>query len=337
MSVEPAGTAGLGHSGSPRIGYRRRVKRMTWVPVVVALGLMIGGASWSLAGVSAATGVREARAVSAGGQGYEVMLVAPVQGGLLGWCMTYQSPGRIGGKCPVIPAAGRPILAESFGFSPSPPVTEVVAVTTGQVASVSVGGARSSVPTRAEPGLPYGFRAAFVEVPGPAPSPESRPRMTALDSNGQPIPVAGQPVTPSQYGLESSSWRRPARPPHGTCRLVAAPLPGLVAEGGRVVLRLRSFTGLIGRPFLSCIDTEYRLNNQPLDAGVILDATHPGAAPAPLPGMRPVHSHHGVFQAPGWSGKLVGRRIRGAWLLVEGGGLSQRLTVLEHLRATVSA
>jgi hypothetical protein len=310
---------------------------MTWVPAAVALGLMIGGASWSLAGVSAAAGARTAHAVSAGSQGYEVMLVAPVQGGLVGWCMTYQSPGRTGGKCPVIAATGRPILAESFGFSPSPPVTEVVAVTTGQVASVSVPGARSSVATRAEPGLPYGFRAAFVEVPGTAPSPEGRPRMTALDSSGQPIPVAGQPLTPSQYGLESSPWRRPAHAPHGVCTLSAAPLPGLVAEGGRVALRLRSFTGIIGRPFLSCIDTEYRLGNQPLDAGVILDATHPGVAPAPLPGMRPVRAHHGIFQAPGWNGQLVGRRIRGAWLLVEGGGLSQRLTVLQRLHATVSS
>ena len=64
-----------------------------------------------------------------------------------------------------------------------------------------------------------------------AASPESRPPMTALDSSGQPIPVSGQPVTPSQYGLESSPWRRPAHAPHGACGLSAAPLPGTRRRG----------------------------------------------------------------------------------------------------------
>jgi hypothetical protein len=101
---------------------------------------------------------------------------------------------------------------------------------------------------------------------------------------------------------------------------------------------LRSFTGLIGRPFLSCVDTQYELNGSLLDAGVLLDATHPGVAPAALPGMRPVAGHGGVVQAPGWDGKLVGLRTGHAWLLVEGGSsLQQRLTVLEHLRAAVHA
>ncbi len=102
------------------------------------------------------------------------------------------------------------------------------------------------------------------------------------------------------------------------------------------MLRLEAFTGLIGRPFLSCADTEYDLDSSPLDAGVVLDATHPGTAPAPLPGMTGVQGHSGIFRAPGWDGPITGRRIHGAWLLVEGGSSAQqRLTVLEHLRASV--
>ena len=302
--------------------------------VVVGVGSVISATSWSNADTLSRASVREAASVSGGAQAYQLQLVAPVQGGLVGWCMTYATPHRSGGKCPVLPSTGRPIVAETWSSSSAPPITEGVALTTSQVTAVSVPGT-PSVLTRAA-GLPYGLRAAYVEIPGQQPVREHPPRLTPLAVNGQPIAQPGPLPTPSAYGLQSKPWRRPAHAPRGVCAMSATPLPGLVAEAGRVVQRLGSFTGVIGRPFLSCVDIEYQLNGSPLDAGVVLDATHPGVAPAALPNMRAVPGRQGIFQAPGWNGRLVGRRTAHAWLLVEGGSsLQQRLTVLEHLRASV--
>jgi hypothetical protein len=52
--------------------------------------------------------------------------------------------------------------------------------------------------------------------------------------------------------------------------------------------------------------------------------------------MQPLSGHPGISQAPGTEGEIVARRIPGAWLaVVKGQGLAQRLTLLEHLSATV--
>lgn len=278
-----------------------------------------------------------AAATSAGTQGFGLQLVVPVQGGLVGWCMVYQTPNRSGAKCPVVPSNDRPIVTESWNYDARPDITEAVALTTSSVNSVSVPGGPSSVLTHTEAGLPYGLRAAFVEIPGGSAA-EHRPLLTPLSAGGQPVTGLPPTSTPAGYFLQSRAWRRPGHAPRGACAISATPLPGLVAQSGRVVLRVQPFTGLIGRPFLSCVDTQFALNSSPLDAGVVLDATHPGTAPAALPNMKPLPAHSGVFQALGWDGRLLGRRTHNAWLVVEGGSsVQQRLTVLEHLRASVHA
>lgn len=278
-----------------------------------------------------------AAATSAGTPGYGVQLVVPVQGGLVGWCMTYQTPNRSGAKCPVVPSSDRPIVAESWAYDSHADVTEAVVLTTSAVNAVSVPGGPSSVLTHTEAGLPYGLRAAFAEIPGGSAA-ERRPLLTALSAGGQPIAGLAPTTTPAGYYLQSRAWQRPGNAPHGACAISATPLSGLVAESGRVVTHLVAFSGLIGRPFVSCVDTEFSLNSSPLDAGVVLDATHPGTAPAALPEMKPLPGHSGVFQAPGWDGRLLGRRTQNAWLVVEGGSsVQQRLTVLEHLHASVKA
>lgn len=302
--------------------------------MVAAVGCVMAGASLSYARASPAASAGPPAATSAGDEGFSVQLVVPIQGGLVGWCETYQTPNRSGGKCPVVPTSSRPIVTESWSYDPHPDITEAVVLTTGAVSAVSAPGGGASVATRAEAGLPYGLRAAFLEIPGAEPG-EHR-TLTPLAAGGQPIAGLPPSSTPAGYGLQSHAWQRPAHPPRGLCGLSASSLPGLTAESGRVVLHLESFTGLIGRPFLSCADTEYQLDGSPLDAGVVLDATHPGTAPAPLPGMTGLQGHAGIFQAPGWNGRITGRRIRGAWLVVEGGSSpQQRLSVLEHLHAGV--
>jgi hypothetical protein len=75
-----------------------------------------------------------------------------------------------------------------------------------------------------------------------------------------------------------------------------------------------------------------------LTAAVLLDASHPGATPSPLPGVQPLAGHPGIFEAPGAEGELAARRIPGAWLVVEEEdriGLRVPVELLEDLHATV--
>ena len=92
----------------------------------------------------------------------------------------------------------------------------------------------------------------------------------------------------------------------------------------------------VGQEFVSCISTNYSLNNWPISAAVLINATHPGATPGPLLAMQPAANHPGIFAGPGVGGATIARRINGGWLLVAGGkGLQQRLSLLDHLGATV--
>jgi hypothetical protein len=71
---------------------------------------------------------------------------------------------------------------------------------------------------------------------------------------------------------------------------------------------------------------------------VLLNASHPGATPPPLPGMKPLAEHRGIFYAPGCEGETAALRIPGAWLVVEEEddiGLKVPVELLKSLRATI--
>src|SRR5271154_4781574 len=114
------------------------------MPLLAALMVTIGCGTGAALSTAAAT--------SAGTQGYGLQLVVPVQGGLVGWCMIYQTPNRSGAKCPVVPSSDRPIVAESWAYDSHPDVTEAIALTTSAVNAVSVPGGPSSVLTHSEAG-----------------------------------------------------------------------------------------------------------------------------------------------------------------------------------------
>ncbi|MFZ2050703.1 MAG: hypothetical protein WB698_05855 [Solirubrobacteraceae bacterium] len=108
-------------------------------------------------------------------------------------------------------------------------------------------------------------------------------------------------------------------------------------QSGGVVSQIEPHTDVRGRELLNCAHSYYMLNGQwPLEAYVLLDAVHPGAAPASLPGMRPLARRRGVFIGPGPEHEELARRILGAWLVVaEGENTSQRLRLLEHLHVAL--
>jgi hypothetical protein len=278
-----------------------------------------------------------------------VLLLPTITGGEGGWCATLHS-----GVCPTanpVRTFHDPIVAESWSSQSSfPPVkyaTIGFVLTTSEVAAVSVDDGRS-VPTHAESVLPDNLRAAVVEfrggplrhVPGfnvnvPLVSLGSL-SFTPLDSKDQLIPQTTEQRAPLSFYIPGRGWMRPASAPRGVCEIQASHLAGLVAPAGFVLTRVTPHTGLIGRPFVSCASNSYNFAGWPLVASVLLDATHPGSTPAPLPAMKPLLGHPGVFQALAAQGEMLARRIPGAWLIVaRGEGLQQRLIVLEHLSATV--
>jgi hypothetical protein len=264
----------------------------------------------------------------------EILLVPPMNAGSAGWCMAIPPEGGC--------AAGRsrpPIVAESWTSGGPPTVTMGYALTTSQVLSVSISGG-SSIPTRAEAALPDGLRAVVIEVRGLNPEHEQLPHFTPLNAQGERmLQSSGRGSEIRGRGLASEVPVRnvdnPARPSSGACRISQEHLVGLKSEAGSVITVVKSQVGLIGQGFLSCASTSYKLDGWPLLACVLLDAGHPGADPPPLPNMKPLAGHPGIFEAPGPEGEFVARRVNGAWLGVARAELGQRVTLLEHLHATV--
>lgn len=262
-----------------------------------------------------------------------VLLLPPMDGGGGGWCMT-TTPGLCSSRYsrPV----RDPIIAETwFGQGP-PALDEGVVLTTDKVAAVLINGI-GPISTRPESVLPDHLRTAVVNLRARNVfTPISHLRFIALNSTGSVIP-SGSIHPQLLFRAPSKMWRSPAVPPKGVCRLSTTALPSLVSVRGRVMTRFQSHRAIVGREFVSCISTEYLFKGRPIVAAVLVDASHPGSAkPAPLPAMQPLSGHAGVLGGPGIEGDTVARRIPGAWLVVaKGGNLSQRLTLLERLRAVI--
>ena len=305
--------------------------RCRQIASVIAAVLCVSAASSCAAGLSPPDAV-----VVRGGQ---VMLVPQITAGWAGWCMAVATKGADG--CGTQPAMGGPVLSESWSAGES--VTIGAALTTGEVVAVSVDGGRP-VPTRRASAVAgdLGLRSVLVEIHSKkleAEDNKAYPHFTPLGMKGVVIQRSA-PEIPLGVDLPVRRWRQPEHAPPGVCELSVAMWPGVSARWGGVVTSIgRSYSGPLGHPFLSCANTEYFRNEQPVEAGILLDGSRPGAEPPPLPAMKAVAGHPGIFEAQGRSGdgQMLGRRIPHAWLVVEEGGstLEQRLALLEHLRATI--
>jgi hypothetical protein len=95
---------------------------------------------------------------------------------------------------------------------------------------------------------------------------------------------------------------------------------------------------VIGRGFLSCIDTEYYLPGRRVRTAVLLDAARPGrTAPAAIPGMQPIPQAPGLYNTTGYytlGEPMTAKREGSAWIVVAGGGRNAeaaRIRLLRHL------
>lgn len=282
--------------------------------------------------VSACASQRGGPAASVVVRNDAILLVPNIEAGEVGWCVSEPS----GYSCPDGPVR-TPIIAESWSGESQPPVSEGYALTTGQVATVSIGGRR--VRTRYESALPRGLRVVTVEVHGRFGSkltPIGHLRFLPFDASGKAITERVSSREP--FKLPTQPVSDPEHPSDRMCEIrVSAPLRGLAAEKADTVVAVKPYNAPIGNTLASCANTQYRLGGRRLKAAVMLNASYPGTAPGFLPGMRSLSGGAGVFEAPGVEGEMVGRRIRGAWLFVSGSGaLEQRLAVLNHLSASVN-
>jgi hypothetical protein len=280
-----------------------------------------------------------------------VLLVPELRGGWAGWCVTtgYRTATEGSSGCGEATTTSTGPIFDEAGCTESETAIRVYALTTSEVAAVSVYGG-PPIPTTTNSTLPDGLRAAAVEVirHNGHPSIEGGgalcPRLTPLDARGRPVRRTGRPGRPQAVGLPGTlHWEEPTRPSKGDCMLTVTRLPReAMAVEGNVATRIRQirpYRGLLGRAFLSCVDTIYTYHKEHhLTAAVLLDAPHPGAAPPPLPAMKPLAGHPGIFDAPGSEGEIAARRIPGAWLVVEEKdriGLRVPVELLEDLRATM--
>ncbi len=227
--------------------------------------------------------------------------------------------------------------------------------------------------TRPEPRLPDGYRVAvgFPQVEhGGSPQAIGAFNPIALDANGRELATRRLPGGTPWVPDPTVSWQRSPRvalhtlfmiprfagrargrhvlvrrdPPTGPCAIDSSRLQGAQQQLGNVVLQVRPVPQVIGRAYLSCIDTEITDRGWAVDVALLLDAHHPGTLPAPLPGATPVAGHPGVVnEQSGIFGNITGQRVGDAWLVVESSShlalrtsaLPQRLAVLDALRTCV--
>ncbi|HXD56055.1 MAG TPA: hypothetical protein VN618_14965 [Solirubrobacteraceae bacterium] len=269
---------------------------------------------------------------------FNASLSPPIYAGEAGWCLSVRSGDGGSWSCPVLATEGRPIFDEEWGGSGPPSEVEAFALTTAEVPEVSLLGG-PPVPTVAEPSLPYGFRGVAMNGPGTLRDLlAGGPRLfRALGSDGAPLTTLGTPRVPAAYTLATASSGSGVVPVSAPCALSSLHVPGFAFRGVEYVPRLRPLMNLIGRPFLACATAFYRRGSFGVFAAIVLDADRPGRPPAGLTEAKPVAGHPGVVREPG-ALRIVGRRIPGGWLLVEGGNSqAERLALLGSVRGSVRA
>jgi hypothetical protein len=335
------------------------VKTKNCVIGIVGALALVSGSSIAFAAAGGSESSRASGLVREMAGAGEVVLLPPRNAGVGGWCLTelggpegrQANEGRgcranersiAGGpfRGPIVAETGNQI-AVIDGVS-GPVVMRVVALTTAQVAAVSFRG-HKRIATHASALLPDHLRSAIVELRGrfsghPLWLPRfPRGHLIAWSRSGKPVPQTYALGPPLTFGTSVLSWSNGTPAQRGVCGISASGFAGLEQRSGGVVSEITPHVDLLGREFLNCANSFYLLNRKwPLEAYVLLDAAHPGATPAPLPGMQPLAGRRGVFIGPGPVSGEVARRIPGAWLVVSAGeDTAQRLTLLEHLRTTL--
>jgi hypothetical protein len=317
-----------------RMGERANMGWM-WRACLVAMGSAVLAVGCGAGQVGVETG-RSAT----GGDPYEVMLIPETNAGWAGWCFFANVGMTLAGTCGGAQHHAA-VISETWSGGGEPPETVGVALTTDAVVRVEIGNG-ISIPTHGEGTLPAGLRAAVIKASGMLTGGNGGlPHFIPVNASGSVIPQArGETPDELLQMIPTRRVRDPANPSPGVCQIKMRARPRLSADDGSVVTEVHRYSGIVGDGFITCASTSYELAGWPLLASVLLSASDPGAPPPPLPAMKPLPGHPGLFSAPGpersgSEGELIGRRVRGGWLVVSRAKPAQRLALLEQLRATV--
>jgi hypothetical protein len=250
------------------------------------------------------------------------------------------------------PGAGAPVTMALGGFTSYVPVNgdpDVLLFVAPDVAAVRIG-KLGTIKARYGPGLPGGDKVVAFALPqhGPAKAflrttgPLGRPKVTALDSQGHPIPrsrwLGEQGGAPFPYSGP--------RTRHGACAL-GGTAPGLVTRASWAVSLPTVEPSALPGPFLSCFDTTYTYKGAYYALAILVNAKAPGQPPAALWASHRVPGHPGVVEmtpprgVSAQTSPLLGRRDRNAWLVEiaeqafhRTPNLAQRIAVLAALHTT---
>jgi hypothetical protein len=277
-----------------------------------------------------------------------VSLSPNLEGGQAGWCvLIIEASSGGGGTCGPLPTVGHPLLTGTSGWTHGDRDVTTTEITAPRVAYFLVNGKRH-VATKSLPGLPYGLRVAIIHTPlgkfadrfarGAGLRGAGLPTLVPLNAQGKRI------AETSDYGaVWFRDWNRPAAPLAGPCRLHVSGLASVTAEWGQVATAIRPYPAqIVGRGFLSCVDTEYYVPGRGMRAAVLLDAGDPGrVAPAVIPGLAPIPQAPGLYNGVGdyaFRGPMTAKREGDAWVVVAGGGRNAeeaRIHLLRHLTASI--
>ena len=276
-----------------------------------------------------------------GSQSVVVRLSPNLEGGQAGWCVTILERGGASGSCGPLPTFNHPLLYSSFGWTHGDRYVATTEITAPRVAYFLVNG-RRRLPTTALPGVPYGLRIATLHTPLRG-SPDRRllatrpATLTPFDASGKRIAEA-----PDHGASWFRDWNPPATPLSGPCHLRVSGLAKATPKWGQIATTIRPYPApIVGRGFLSCVDTEYFIPGFGLRAAVLLDAADPlHAMPAAIPGLAPIPQAPGLYNSPGnvQLGPLTARREGHTWIVVAGGGHNAeeaRIRLLRHLKVTL--
>lgn len=292
-----------------------------------------------------------------GGERYRITVWPVLQGGVSGVCtmIVFEGPhgegyGSCGGP---YPTTAMPYLAPGGstaypkGIIPKGGALEYF-LTGPSVAAVRIG-RRLIITPRSESGLPAGDRAVVFYLP--AGSPQIAPpwfppqqlglprgaktlSVVAVGRDGAPIPVE-QGAQP--FRLPARYWELPEKEPRGACAL-AAP-PSYRAFRGTTAVRLEPEPDVEGAALTSCLSVDYKVAGTTLTAAVLVNAKSPTSAPPALFGASPVAGQPGLVNREEDTGlhsstliAFTARRDGDAWIVVEGGGLAQRIQAVRALQ-----
>jgi hypothetical protein len=339
----------------------RRRQRSRRLRVSLAVLLTLAGAGVLVAATTGGTkptatplhlppepSLLSARHAGSTSQPIRVSLSPNLEGGQAGWCVTIlEKNGGATGTCGPLPTFGHPLLTGGSGWTHGDNYITTIEITAPRVAYFLVNGTRR-VATKRLAGVPYGLRVAIIHTPRRGALRRSPDRLAALAFRPPtiiPLNALGKPIAESRdYGaVWFRDWNRPATPLKGPCQLHVSGLGGITAEWGQVATAIRPYPGqIIGRGFLSCINTEYYVPGRGMRAAVLLDAANPGAsAPAAIPGLEPIPQAPGLYNSTGdydFHGPMTAKREGNAWIVVAGGGRNAeeaRIRLLRHLTVTL--